>query len=312
MTRPMSTQPTWLLVIKELRAPFFAAPLMPVVLGTAIAFADTGRCDWLLFGLAALGVAFINAAANVANDYFDHRSGNDELNTEFVRPFTGGSRMIQNGLLAPRDLVIISVTAACLALLVAAYLAWKVGIILLAFGVVGLASGVLYTAPVVNLAARGLGECAIGINVGVLPVVGAYYVQTRSWSWTALLLSLPFAILIAAILFINQFQDYDADKAVGKRNWVVRLGRRTSSFIHIGLVTLWSVPIIVALLIKACPPLCAIALLALIPAALAIRTVRHHYDHPAALVPANIMTIVTGLAAGALLSASLVASRLIP
>ena len=66
-----------ILILQELRAPFFSAPLMPVVLGTALAFYHTGRCDWWLFALAALGVVFINSAANVANDYFDHRNGND-------------------------------------------------------------------------------------------------------------------------------------------------------------------------------------------------------------------------------------------
>ena len=144
-----------------------------------------------------------------------------------------------------------------------------------------------------------------------MPVAGAYYVQTGRIAPGAMLLSLPVAILIAAVVFINQFQDYHADKAVGKRNWVVRLGRRTSSNIHIALLALWPVPIIVAIVTRACPPLCAIALLALIPAAIAINAVRQHYDHPAALVPANIMTIVTDLAAGALLSGARVASRIL-
>jgi 1,4-dihydroxy-2-naphthoate octaprenyltransferase len=81
------------IIIRELRAEFLPASAMAVFLGAAAAHARTGAFDLLLFALTLAGVVFIHLGTNVVNDYFDHRSGNDSFNTEFVRPFTGGGRI---------------------------------------------------------------------------------------------------------------------------------------------------------------------------------------------------------------------------
>ena len=78
----------------ELRAPFFTATIVPILLGTAIAYNLNDTFSWFYFGLTLLGGLLLHAGANVINDYFDHKSQNDELNKEFIRPFTGGCRMI--------------------------------------------------------------------------------------------------------------------------------------------------------------------------------------------------------------------------
>ena len=296
----------WVLLLCELRAPFFTASAVPVMLGTALAFYDTGTCDWVLFGLALAGVVLIHGGSNVANDYFDHRSGNDEANTEYVRPFTGGSRMIQRGLLTPGEVLGLAVACFALALMPGAYLTYRGGWPIPALAAIGALGGFFYSAPPVSLAARGLGEGVVALNFGVLPVVGAYFLQTGRISWDAAAFSLPVAVLVLAILFINQFQDMNADRAVGKRNWVVRLGRRASSRIYAVLLVAWAVPILWG---AAAGRLPLHTLLAVMPLALAVPAIARTwraYDEPARLAPANALTVLVHLSAGVLFTAGLV------
>jgi len=298
--------PKWLLLLQELRAPFFTASVVPVLLGTSLAFHHTGFWDWLLFLWTLAGTVLIHAGANVANDYFDHLSGNDEVNVDFVRPFTGGSRMIQKKLLSPREVLTLSLVCFAGGSVIGVYLVAKVGLVLLALGIVGILGGFFYTAPPISLVSRGLGEPVIGLNFGVLPVLGAYYVQARQFRWEAVFLSLPVALLIVAILYINQFQDYEADKAVGKRNWVVRLGRRKSAKVFCVLMGAWMLPVVAAPLVGAGPAWCLIALVPVLPALGAAFAATRYYGDPGRLTPANALTIVTHATVGLLLSVSLI------
>jgi len=310
-TSRSGTPAKWLLLLAELRAPFFTASIVPVVLGAALAFYHTGNWHWPLFLWTLFGLIAIHAGANVANDYFDHRSGNDEANTDFVRPFTGGSRMIQRGLLSPREVLALALSCFAIGSGIGLYLAYRTGWPVLALGLIGVAGGFFYTAPPLNLVARGVGEPIIGLHFGVLPVLGAYYVQTGRFSWHVVLMSIPAAILITAVLFINQFQDCRADGLVGKRNWVVRLGRRRSVTVYAAMMLLWAVPIILAPVLSVGPVLCLVALLPLVAAAKAIGTARQHFDAPAQLTPANAMTVIVHLTAGLLLSGGYIAARLL-
>jgi 1,4-dihydroxy-2-naphthoate octaprenyltransferase len=295
-------KPKWLLFLAELRAPFLVSTNLPVLQGTAMAFAQTGKWDWVLYILAAVCVALINAAANVANDYCDHLSGNDPANVDFVRPFTGGSRMIQNGFLSPSEVLGLAVVVSLLCVAIGVYLVWRAGVVVLVLGIIGLAGGLLYTTPPVKLAARGLGELAVGLNAGMLPVIGSYYIQTGTLTWDVVLLSLPLALLIAAILFINQFQDYRADMVVGKNNWVVRLGRRRSVFVYMLLMVMWPLPVITAVLLHCCSKWCFLSLTGLIPAFVAIGIAFKYYDEPQKLTPANALTIITHFIVGVIIS----------
>ena len=81
--------------------------IVPVALGVIVAWNATGQIRWWL-GLATfLASLLVQAGTNVLNDYSDHRAGNDAVNREFVRPFTGGSRMIQLGLMTPVETLLL-------------------------------------------------------------------------------------------------------------------------------------------------------------------------------------------------------------
>ena len=290
------------LLIKELRAEFLPGSVMPVLLGVAVAHARTGAFDPFLFALTLAGVALIHLGTNVANDYFDHLSGNDAINTQFVRPFTGGSRLIQDRLLSPRAVLALSISLFGAAVAVGAVLFIMRGPYVLLLGAVGIASGVFYVAPPVNLAGRGLGELFIGLNFGVLAVAGSYFVQTRTVSAESIVASLPLAVLIAAVVFINEFQDMAADARAGKRTIVVRLGLRTASRVF-GIIMLCPyVPVIIGAAAGLMPPMSLIALGTLPLACKAIAVARREYAEPKELAPANAITIICHTLTGALLA----------
>jgi 1,4-dihydroxy-2-naphthoate octaprenyltransferase len=288
------------LIIASLRAPFFTGVIVPVTLGSILAWYHTGNFFWGYFILTMIGSIALHAGANTINDYFDHFSGNDPVNKEYVRPFSGGSRLIQNKTLTPKNMLTISLTCYAIAISIGLFLVATRGLPILFLGIIGVASGILYVAPWVNLAASGIGEIAIAMNFGVLSVLGSYYVQAQTFSWEALLASIPVALLITAILWINEFPDFNADKAVGKTHWVVRLGRKKSAVVFMIMMALVYVSI---LLLGILYP-GRWVLLGLLSLPLSIRVVANalkHYDQIPQLVPSNAGTILAHALTGVLL-----------
>ena len=86
--------------IRTTRAPFFQAVIVPAFLGAAVAWYETGIFFIWYFLLALLAVVCVNAGTNLANDYFDHKSRADDINKE-ATAFSGGARVIQEGLISP-------------------------------------------------------------------------------------------------------------------------------------------------------------------------------------------------------------------
>jgi 1,4-dihydroxy-2-naphthoate octaprenyltransferase len=97
---------------------------------------------------------------------------------------------------------------------------------------------VLYSLPPFKLCYRGFGEAAVGLAFGPAIVLGVYVLIEGRYDWLALLVSLPIAFLIANVLVINQFPDYEVDKRCGKKNWVVRLGKEKSVWLFAVLFAL--------------------------------------------------------------------------
>ena len=140
-------------------------------------------------------------------------------------------------------------------------------------------------------------------------MLGTYYVQVQHFSTPALVASLPVAFLIMAVLWINQFQDYAADKAVNKLHWVVRLGRRRASYVYAGMVAATYLAILLGLLTGLLPALAAVALLTVPLAIFAVKTALLHYDDLSRLTPANAATIPLHLLTGLLLTLGVIADR---
>ncbi|MDP6434978.1 MAG: UbiA family prenyltransferase [Arenicellales bacterium] len=223
------------LYLRAVRAPFFTATLAPVVLGGAVAAFNFGTLHWPLFWWSLLGGILVHAGINLANDYSDHVTGNDEANKLFS-PFNGGSRMIQAGLFSPHRIFLFSV----LMFLGAIAVGLNINLILFGsalalspliwIGAGGMALGIFYSAAPFRLSYHGWGDLAVMLGFGPVIALGTHYVQHQAlfartgWDfYPVLAASLPVAILVGLILFINGFQDFEADRKTGKRTWVVRM-----------------------------------------------------------------------------------------
>ena len=277
--------------IRAMRVPFSTATIIPVVLGSVLAWHDTAGFFWDRFWLALIGAILIHIGTNLANDYFDHLAGCDKVNTN-PTPFSGGSRVIQEGLITPRNILYVSLTSFIIGSAIGLYLnCLSGGNVILILGIIGVSLGFFYSAGPLRIGYGSFGELAVGIGFGPLMVMGSYYVQARTLSFEAFLISIPVGILIALVLFINEFPDYEADKSVGKRTLVVILGKRNAVVLYHLLLALVYIIVSFFILFKILPVL---GLLVFLTAPLALKAFfisRNNFDKIYELLPANASTI---------------------
>ena len=295
----------------ELRATFLTATIVSIVLGTSIAWAKDRVFGLGWFALSLIAGALLHAGTNVANDYFDHKSGGDDINTEYVRPFSGGSRMIQQGLLKPREVLLEGSILLAVGTVIGFYLAFARGLFILIIGLVGLFSGIFYAGPPFKLANRGAGEAFVGINFGTLMTMGAYYVQTQNLSIEPLVASIPIFLLIFSVVYINEFLDFNADKAVGKKTLVVRFGREKAAKGYAILMVGVYLSILIGVLVKLMPVTTLISFATLPIAVNAVAKTFKHHSTPIELVPSNAATILCHLLTGTLISVGYLAAFLL-
>jgi 1,4-dihydroxy-2-naphthoate octaprenyltransferase len=242
------------------------------------------------------GGFFLHIGTNTSNDYFDHTSGTDEANYNYMVPFSGGSRSIQMGLISAKGMLYLSIITFALSALIGIPLINKAGIYILYLGFIGFLSGFFYTAPPFRFASRkGLGELLIGLNFGPLMVVGSFLVQTNgdtAYLNDAILAGIPIGLLVAAIVYVNQFPDHDGDKATGKNNLVVVFGPKNARVGYVFLVLGAFISIIALALTKpkTFPMLSLISLITSFYSIYTIKTLYKHYDNRL-LQPANAGTI---------------------
>jgi 1,4-dihydroxy-2-naphthoate octaprenyltransferase len=256
---------------------------------------------------AFLTVAFAlvaHAGINVLNDYYDALNGADAANSDRRYPYTGGSRFIQNGLISVGAMGIYGYALLAGVVPAGLWLTHASGPGLLWIGLAGLAVGWAYSAPPLKLMSRGLGEAAVACG-WLIVVVGADYVQRGAFSWVPAVAGLSYALLVANLLFINQFPDVKADAAAGKRNLVVRLGPRRARVLYPAVAATAHLWLAGAVIAGALPALALVALASAVPATAAARALAREALRPAALDPAIRATIAAALVHGALLAAAL-------
>ena len=271
------------LVLRTTRLPFLSATFVPVLLGIAIA-ASHGAFNWWLALLTVIGAAFAHLGINVANDIFDTLSGADEANPNPTK-FSGGSRVVLYDLVTLRGLIVLDVALFGAAAAIGLLLVWATGsLTLLVIGIAGIAVGLAYTAPPLKLVYRGLGEIAVALGFGPIMLLGAYVVQAGTLSWEAAVASVPVAILISLVLYVNEIPDRTGDAAAGKRTLPVRLPADVVTNIYL-VATLVAFALIVAGVVTGLFP--PFTLLALAAAPLALRVyngIRTNYSSPYALM----------------------------
>jgi 1,4-dihydroxy-2-naphthoate octaprenyltransferase len=249
-------RPTAKRLFHATRPKFFPASVLPVAAGTAFGVMAGQGFDGLIFFLAMLATVSVHAASNVLNDVGDENIGTDRLNESRIYPYTGGSRFIQTGILDSAAMARLGTTLLAVAAACGAALLFLKGPMVLLFGVVGVALGVFYSLGPAKLSSLGLGEVAVAIAFGVLPVSGAAWLQGADLNSDLLLFSVPISIWVAAILLINGVPDIAADQATGKRTLAVRLGLNGTAILYL-LIHVLAVVVILILTMQQVLPLLA-------------------------------------------------------
>ena len=276
----------WLL---ETRPQFLLLSVVLVLLGTAISWHE-GCFDLLKFVLTMLGLVLAHSSVNILNDYFDYKSGIDlDVNRT---PFSGGSGILPAGLLKPKGVYIYGVGCLLAALAIGIYLTFISGWQLLPLILLGGLVIYFYTS---HLTKWLVGEFWAGLGLGILPVMGTYFVQTGSYSAEVFVASLASGFLTTNLLFLNEFPDIEADKKGGRYNLVIALGPRNASRLYAGLMAMTYICIIGGVVFKLMPPLTLIGFHSIFFAYKAIKVTFKHYENVQELLPAlkaNVLTVL--------------------
>jgi 1,4-dihydroxy-2-naphthoate octaprenyltransferase len=210
----------------------FTMSLISVSVGTLLA-AEGGPISWLWFFITAVGITFFHAAANVINDYFDTKYEIDKPDspTAKYRP-----QPIISGMLTPRQVLVEAIVLFTVTIIVGFVIGYMRSWHVIWIGVVGLLTAIFYTAGPVKFKYRAMGEIAVFLMWGPLMVEGAYAVQRQSLSLKPFLISIPFGILVALVLFANNMRDIAFDSRQNVKTLSIVMGLKKSFLIFAGLI----------------------------------------------------------------------------
>jgi 1,4-dihydroxy-2-naphthoate octaprenyltransferase len=273
------------------------ASFVPFAVGTAIAHSQ-GRPIASIIAVGAFAAVFlVEVGKNAINDLIDYRSGADLAVTVDERsPFSGGKRVLVDGLLTERDLVMIAWIAMLAAGVVGATVAFATRPALLFLGAAAALVAAVYSMPPVRLSYRGLGEAAVFLTYGPGIVIGSVLLFGGWITVDVLTSAVCLGLMIANVLFINEVPDERADRSAGKNTLVVRLGRaRATSIFGFIFVAAFALPVI---MLAAGGSIASLGLLAgVIPSDYAVWLLRNERVRPP--VAAQRATLIAYVAAAA-------------
>ena len=259
----------------------------------ACAAAAVGPLHWGWLALTVAGIFCIEVAKNASGEIFDFDSGADPgVAPEHLSPFSGGKRVLVEGLLTRKQTVGIAAVTYLMGITIGLVIVLYREPLVLWLGMIGVGAAYFYNGAPLKLAYRGLGELTVAFCYGPLICSGAFLVQQGTITLPVIALSLPLGLLIGAFLWINEFPDVHADRKADKKTLVVRIGARKASRVFV--VILLTVGILLAELPLMCIPKSIwLAGIAMPPAFMAARRLWVDYDHAQRLVPAQVNTLLS-------------------
>jgi 1,4-dihydroxy-2-naphthoate polyprenyltransferase len=280
----------------------FAMSLISVAVGTLIAAGD-GPILWGWFILVCVGVVCFHATANVLNDYFDARYEVDQADspTALYRP-----QPIISGMLTPRQLLLEGAVLAAITIAIGITLSFERSFLVLWIGLVGFFASIFYTAGPVRFKYHAFGELFVFLMWGPFMFQGAYVVQRQTLSLNALLISIPFGILVALVLLANNIRDIEYDSRQRIKTVGILLGPVWSIRLYVALICLAYVYIGGMVLATAFSPWTLLVFLSLPKALALIRTFARKVPDAADAITAQLNTVF-----GLLLIAGLVADKMV-
>jgi 1,4-dihydroxy-2-naphthoate octaprenyltransferase len=264
---------------KETRPSFLLLTPIAFSIGLSVAYVE-GHFEIFRAALGLIGVVLAHVSINVFNDFFDYKSGLD-FRTE-PTPFSGGSGMLTSGAIKPRDAYLFALASMLLGGLIGLYFVLTTSWMLIPLIAVAVFSIYLYTSFLANYY---VGELITGINFGPLMSMGGYFILAGRFNLLSLAAGIVPGILVGNLLLLNEFPDVYADKNVGRKNVVIKLGTETASKIYGALIALIYVWIIACIFLQWMPLTVLVAFVTLPLAVKTVKGVINNHDNIPNLIP---------------------------
>lgn len=241
MSHEFQADKGWRVWWKLTRPHTLTASFAPVFLGTMIALYEA-NIDWLLFIAMLLACLLIQAATNMFNEYYDFVRGLDSEKSVGI-----GGAIVRNGV-KPKTVMQLALLLYVIAAILGIYICYESSWLLLIVGAISMAVGYFYTGGPYPISSTPFGELFSGLFMGMLIVLIAVYIQVGSVPLFAVLLSVPSALLVAAIMLSNNIRDLVEDTIGGRKTMAILVGRKTAITIlasYFVLSYLWIIGLVV-------------------------------------------------------------------
>lgn len=300
-----------ILWIRETRPQFLLLSVVLAFLGTSIAWYYGPVNIWHAL-LAGLGLTLTHGSVNALNDYFDYRSGID-LNAERT-PFSGGSGLVVEGKIPLRHALMVGMLTSLGALIIGVYFVLASGWLLIPLLLAAALCLVLYTPVILKTPWP---EWSPGLGLGILPILGFYFVQTGRYDWVVLAASVPSGILVHNLLLLNEFPDVEADRKGGRKTTPVLFGMEAAGKLFRAAtisVYIWIFGCVIATIVtgKVIMPVYSLMTILALPFAVKAMRGSREYADRTKLVPALGSNVLFILITQVLLGAAYILEKLVP
>lgn len=292
--KALNQRKLWLAALKP---PMYSVAIMPILVGSAVAFAETQMLSLKIFLTFVLSAILILIWENLCNDVFDSETGIDVNKAHSLVNLTRNKSLI------------FAIAHLCLGLGIAGILAitlWQRDLTVLWLILLCCLLGYAYQGPPFRLGYQGLGEILCFFSFGPFGVGAAYYSQTQSWSVGSQMAGIIIGVTTSLVLLCSHFHQVEDDIAAGKRSPIVRLGTRRGAQLvpwSCGLVLLL---VLLGIIQGSFPSWTAIALVSGISAMRLSHHVLKHHNQPDKVFNAKFYAIGFHFWSGMLLSFGLV------
>ena len=272
------------------RANFLPLTVVIVLAGLAAAFYSHRSFLPIDAALVMVGALLTHASVNAFNNYFDYRSKIDAKTPK--TPFSGGVDILVKGMMKPSEALTVCLFTIICAALIGVYFLVRLFNVLLPLIVYGAIIIVFYT-PVLSRVPA-LSEIVAGSGFGLMGL-GVYVTQAGLIDATGVAILIPITILVALLLFLNEFPDAEVDRVGGRQHIVILLGKRGSAWLYVAGEAATYASIILAVAVGAAPFPVLLSLLSLPIAYKAGRLTLKNYNRTRDLVPAlgsNVLFIL--------------------
>jgi 1,4-dihydroxy-2-naphthoate phytyltransferase len=285
-----SARKLWLAAMKP---PMYSVAIMPIVIGSAVAYAETLTFDSPIFVTFLMSAVLILAWENFSNDVFDSETGIDINKHHSLVNLTRNKRLV----FGLANLCLLLGIVGIVSIALQQQDPTVLGLILLCCGL-----GYLYQGPPFRLGYQGLGEFLCFFSFGPLGVGAAYYSQTQSWSWGSQMAGIIIGLTTTLVLFCSHFHQVKDDIAAGKRSPIVRIGTQKGAALIPWVCGSVFLLIVIGVFFKLFPVWTSLGLASVISAKRLVQHVNRFHDQPQKVSNAKFYAIGFHFWSGVLLT----------